>query len=189
MAARILKYADNPRPSAVEIQPLDNDEAVRGAIEARGRAWQEAYDDILAGSAIDQVTVDPGTDEIRAWRDRLPGADDPAVARCVRVRGRVRGYVFVRWGTTKAVVGPGEAGLKELYVHPDWWGGGLGTDLLGAAVGALPPTRDGLALETLAANDLGRGFYESRGFVADGRSELALAGDSHETVIYRRPVG
>lgn len=173
----------------MEICPLDSDEAVRGAIEARGRAWQAAYGDLLPDSALDRVTVDPGDEGVRTWRDRLPDADDAAVARGVRVRGRVRGYVFVRWGATKGFVGPDEAGIKELYVHPDWWGGGLGTGLLGAAVGALPPAVDGLALETLADNDLGRGFYESRGFVADDHGELALAGRSYETVIYRRSVG
>lgn len=172
----------------MEIRPLNNDEAVRGAIEARGRAWQEAYGDLLPDPALDRVTVDPGAEEVRTWRDRLPDTDDAAVARGVRVSGRVRGYVFVRRAGTKEFVGPDEAGLKELYVHPDWWGGGLGTGLLGAAVDALPPTVDGLALETLADNDLGRGFYESRGFVADGRDELDIAGDSYETVIYRRPV-
>jgi Acetyltransferase (GNAT) family. len=172
----------------VEIRPLENRETVRGAIESHGRGWQEAYADLLPESVLERVTVDPGREEIDRWVDRLPDADDPGVACGARVDGRVRGYIFVRWGETKPFVGVSEAGLKEVYVHPDWWGGGLGTRLLGTAVDALPPDIEALALEALAGNEVGRSFYESRGFSLDGHSEISIGGDAYDTVIYRRPV-
>lgn len=172
----------------MEIRPLENRETVRGAIESHGRGWQEAYADLLPESVLERVTVDPGREEIDRWVDRLPDANDPAVACGARVDGRVRGYIFVRWGETKPFVGVSEAGLKEVYVHPDWWGGGLGTRLLGTAVDALPPDIEALALEALAGNNVGRSFYESRGFSLDGHSEISIGGDAYETVIYRRPV-
>jgi len=172
----------------VKVRPLEGREAVRGAIESHGRGWQEAYTDLLPESVLERVTVDPGREEIARWVDRLPDADDPGVAYGAWVDGQVRGYIFVRWGETKSFVGGSEAGLKEVYVHPDWWGGGLGTRLLGTAVDALPPDIETLALEALAGNAVGRSFYESRGFGLDGYGEISIDGDAYETVIYRRPV-
>jgi len=172
----------------VEIRSLDDRASVRGAIEAHGRAWQEAYADILPAAVLEQVTVDPGAAALDDWLERLPDENGPGVAFGAAVSGAVRGYTFVRWGETKPFVGPAEAGLKELYVHPDWWGGGLGTELVGAAVDVLPPTVEALALEALADNELGRSFYESRGFLLQGRGEIEIGGDSYETVIYRLPL-
>jgi GNAT superfamily N-acetyltransferase len=172
----------------VEIRSLDGRDAVRGAIESHGRAWREAYAGVVSEAVLDRVTVDPGGEEIDAWLDRLPDEDDPGVAFGASVSGAVRGYIFVRWGETKPFVGSAEAGLKEVYVHPDWWGGGLGTELLGAAVDALPSDCEALALDALVDNDVGRSFYESRGFTLDGRSEIEIDGDAYETVIYRRPL-
>jgi GNAT superfamily N-acetyltransferase len=173
----------------VKLDGLDDREAVRGAIRAHGYGWREAYADVLPASVLDQVTVDPDPAAVDRWLDRLPDADDPGVAYGASVGGTVRGYIFARWGDTKPFVGPAEAGLKEVYVHPDWWGGGLGTELLGAAVDVLPPDVDALALEALADNEVGRSFYESRGFTPDARGEIDIGEDSYETVVYRRPVG
>jgi len=172
----------------MEIRSLDDRASVRGAVAAHGRAWQEAYAGVLPDEVLDRVTVDPEPAEVDNWLERLPDGDDPGVAYGADVSGEVRGYIFVRWASTKPFVGPAEAGLKEVYVHPDWWGGGLGTELVGAGVDALPPTVEALALEALADNELGRSFYESRGFALDGHSEIAIGEDSYETVIYRRPL-
>lgn len=174
---------------SVEIHALDTRKAVRDAIGAHGHAWREAYADILPGSVLDQVTVDPASDEVDDWLARLPDEDDLGVAYGATVDGAVRGYVFVRWENTKSFVGLGEAELKELYVHPDWWGGGLGTSLLGAAVDDLPTGVDGLALEVLADNDVGRSFYESRGFSPDDDREIEIGDDTYKTIIYRRETG
>lgn len=172
----------------MQVRVLDSSAAVRGAIRSHGRAWQEAYAGILPASVLDRVTVDPDESDIREWLDRLPGEDDPGVAYGASVDRTVRGYIYVRWGDTKPFVRAGEAGLKELYVHPEWWGAGLGTSLLGRAVDAVPSAVDGLALEALAGNEIGSSFYESRGFGRDGRGDIELAGTRHETVIYRRPL-
>ncbi len=172
----------------MRLHRLDTRAAVRGAIEAHGRAWRVAYADLLPASVLDRVTVEPDVATVEEWLDRLPGDDDPGEALGVTVDGSVRGYLFVRWGETKQFVGPDEAGLKELYVHPDWWGGGLGTSLLGRGVEQLPPAVETLVVEALAGNEVGQSFYESRGFRRDATDEIQIDGASYETVVYRRPV-
>lgn len=172
----------------MERRPLTDRETVRGAIRVHGEAWREAYDGLLPADVLQRVTVSPGPKTVDTWRERLPNEDDPGEAWALTINDSVRGYVYVRWANTKSFVGPDEAGLKEIYVHPDWWGAGLGTSLLGTAVSALPDDVEGVALDTLEGNKRGRAFYESRGFHADGRSEIEIGGQSYDTVVYRRSV-
>ena len=171
----------------MEIVSLNNHETVRDAIRAHGRAWQVAYAGLLPDDVLDEMTTEPDDDDIEQWLDRLPnGREDWGVAYGVAVDGTVRGYVFVRWAETKPSVRPDEAGLKEIYVHPDWWGEGLGTTLLDAALAEVPVDIVGISLEMLAENDIGRRFYESCGFEADDSDQIEIGGEAYEVAIYRR---
>jgi GNAT superfamily N-acetyltransferase len=158
--------------------------AVREAIRVHGRAWQEAYEELLPAEVLEAVTVDATSEDVDRWLERLPDGD--GVAWGAAVDDTVWGYIFLRWTGTKPFVRADEVGLKEIYVHPEWWGEGVGTTMLRWAVNTVSPDWNGLALETLAGNDRGRAFYESRGFTADGHDQIEIAGDAYETVVYRR---
>ena len=168
----------------MEIEPLDTRESVRGAIRAHGRAWQEAYDDHLPNEVLDGMTVEPTAEDVDEWLERFPA--EGGVTLGGAVDGTVRGYILVRWENTKEFVRPDEAGLKEIYVHPDWWGEGLGTALFEHACEHIPDNVEGIALEMFADNDVGRRFYESKGFAVSDSGTVDVAGDTYETVIYRR---
>ncbi|PSP28392.1 GNAT family N-acetyltransferase [Halobacteriales archaeon QH_2_65_14] len=168
----------------MKIEPLDTREAIRDAIRAHGHAWQEAYDDFLPEDVLDGMTTDPTAEDVDAWLDRLP--EEGGVTLGATVDGTARGYVLVRWTNTKPFVRPGEAGLKEIHVHPDWWGDGIGTALFEHACEHIPDDVAGIALEVFADNDVGRRFYESKGFAVSDSGTVDVAGDTYETVIYRR---
>lgn len=170
----------------MQIEPLDTREKVRDAIHVHGRGWQEAYDGLVPDDVLASLTVDPSPGDVERWLDRLP--EEGGVALGAVVDGTVRGYINLRWAETKPFVGPDEAGLKEIYVHPDWWGDGLGTALFEAGRDRLPDDVAGIALEMLADNDVGRQFYEARGFEVDDHGTYEIAGEPYETVIFRREV-
>lgn len=171
----------------MEIVPLENPDALRGAIQAHGCAWREAYDDLLPAAVLEGMTVEPSPSDVDQWRERLPdGPDDGGIAYGAEVEGAVRGYIHLRWENTKPFVREEEAGLKEIYIHPDYWDEGLGTQLLEAGIDALPARVDSLALEVLAANDLGRHFYEAKGFEVADHDQITIDAEPYETVIYRR---
>lgn len=125
------------------------------AVAAVARAsWHAAYDDVLGPEAVD-ATVDD-------WYD----PDD--------LREQVHDGVFLV-AEEDEVVGFAQGGpareperdafLPRLYVHPDRWGEGVGTALLGAvAERLLERGHERIRLEVFAENDVGRGFYESLGF-------------------------
>lgn len=166
----------------MEVRPIEDREDVREMTEAHGEAWRAAYEGIVPDEILAGMTVDPDEGELDRRYEHYAGHEGVLVA---EVEGLVRGYAFVRWGEdTKAFVGPDEAGLKEIYVHPDWWGEGIGTVLLEAGIDLLSGDVTALRLEVLADNEVGRRFYEARGFERTGTTETDLGETTLEAVIY-----
>lgn len=146
-------------------------------------AWREAYADLLPDEVIAQFGADPSDEQLREYADRL--AHDRDGIHLAESDGAPRGYSYVRWGEdTKSFVGENEAGLKEIYVEPDYWGEGIGTALLERGIDALPENVERLRLEMLDGNEVGHRFYAARGFDRTGSSEFEIAGETYPTAIY-----
>lgn len=175
----------------MEVRGIDDRSDVRELLVAHGRAWRAAYEGILPESVIDEVAVEPPAEaRVDANYDRLTGYGEGRVLVAADEEGTVRGYAVFRWPAdeTKDSVRSDEAELKELYVDPDWWGEGFGTELLDAGIERLPDHVESLALETLEGNDIGAGFYEDRGFEHDGTASFAVDGEAFPTRVYRKPL-
>jgi ribosomal protein S18 acetylase RimI-like enzyme len=175
----------------MEIRPLRGRPDARGVLGVNRAAWRAAYDDIVSDDLLTRLAEPPTADEVDRWVTQL-GASSEARRVLVADVGvgdpRIVGYVFVRWTDTKPFVAEDEAGLKELYVAPDQWRGGVGTALLDRGLAAVPDDRSAVALETLAENDRGRAFYETHGFERTGASSFDLDGETYPTVVYARPL-
>lgn len=179
----------NARPPDVHVRHPESDAELRAIVRVNRRAWLEAYDDVFPEPILETIAERPSDEELadrvgsmRENRDRLLVAVETDTE---ATRESVRGYAYVRWlpDETKDFVGADEAGLKELYVDPAHWSAGVGTALLEAAVD-LADDATALVLETLAGNDVGRRFYEARGFERRGTSTFEVAGEPYETVVY-----
>lgn len=146
-----------------------------------------AYADVLDDDAFLEMVDDPS--RVPDLRSRLvDAATAPSVVYLVAENDTgVVGFVQCLYGDHRpAHVDEGAAYLKSLYVRPGRWGEGIGSDLLAAATDRLPDCLERVQLGVLAANDVGRRFYEARGFekVGDGTFE---AGDvTYDTVVYAR---
>ena len=170
----------------MEIRTLDGPEDVRGAIRVNGRAWRAAYDDILPRDVLERISVDPADDDVRERYEQVRETTG-AFLLAVDDVDTVRGYASFRWGDdTKDFVGPDEAGLKEIYVDPDDWGRGIGTRLLEHGIDRLPAGVERLLLEAFADNDVGRAFYEARGFSAVDEGRVELADERYATTIFAK---
>lgn len=160
--------------------------AIRAAV---ARSWREGYDGVMDADRLAELTADPAEfypadrfeakldDDRLAFLVAVPaGAEDP------------RGIATANWGTgnTHEFVPEGAAEFRSAYVHPEYWGVGVGTALFEAGLAALPEGVGEVWVECLAANDRGIGFYRSLGFEAvDGRG-IDLYGEAHATRILRR---
>ena len=170
----------------MDIRPPETDTDVKELIRAHGLSWREAYDDILPEAVLTEMTVEPTPDDVERLSNEF-GSDDAAVFIAVG-GGTVRGFIDLRFGeeNTKSFVGPDEAGLKAIYVHPDWWGEGIGTALLEYGLDALPDHVATVRLEAFADNDVGARFYEARGFDRVETDDTEIAGETYPTAIYAR---
>lgn len=176
-------------PFRMELRPPETDADIAELIRAHGLSWREAYDDILPDAVLAEMTVDPTPEEVVQWREGLGGDGRTAVFVAV-VDGTVRGFVDVRWGeeNTKPFVGPDEAGVKAIYVHPEWWGEGIGTALLDRGLDTLPDRVETVRLEAFADNEIGARFYTARGFDRVDRIEREIAGKTYSLAVYAREV-
>jgi ribosomal protein S18 acetylase RimI-like enzyme len=77
-----------------------------------------------------------------------------------------------------------------IYIHPDYWRGGVGSALMTAALQRLAD--DGYSeavLWVFEANGRARGFYERFGWRPDGASAIFERGGGQAVEIrYRRPI-
>ncbi|QLK27394.1 GNAT family N-acetyltransferase [Natrinema zhouii] len=167
----------------MEIRRFEGEADARAVARVNALAWREAYDDLLPDELLANRDPDPPDERVREFADRL--RDDRSGVFVATADGAVRGYCYVRWGEeTKSFVGETEAGLKELYVEPDYWGNGLGTALLERGLERLPSHVDRVRLETLEGNDVAHRFYDARGFERTGSAAFEIGGELYPTAIY-----
>lgn len=137
-------------------------------------AWHDTYDDILGSDAVDT--------KLDEWYD--PGALRESIT-------DRRGVFFVAGedpvGFAQATPGDDVWHLGRIYVDPDRRGEGIGTALLDRVETALDErgvTRYELAV--LSENEIGIGFYESRGFERFDERTVELAGVETTEYWYRK---
>ena len=90
-------------------------------------------------------------------------------------------------GAVVGVLGVGRDELHALYVHPDWWGRGVGQALLERAHTLLAETCDEATLTVLVGNARARRFYERNGWrFVERVVEPHFGGEPTEVCKYRR---
>ena len=167
------------------------------------RSWQAAYRGLLPQPYLDALDPRVGRTE---WDSVLAATSWPTTGTLVLARRPHRGPGHHGGGgDTGDVVGfaalaptrdedddPGLVGeLQTLYLDPPSWHRGGGTQLLGAVERQL--TEAGFAMVAawvLETNTAARGFYEARGWQADGTSRPHDWGTFVVTdVRYRKALG
>jgi ribosomal protein S18 acetylase RimI-like enzyme len=167
----------------MEICHPEGREDIADLVRIHGLAWRAAYEDLLPEQILAEIPVDPSEEAVTNWTERVRADRERFLV--AQIDGAVRGYAYFQWGSeTKSFVGEHEAGLKEIYVHPEDWGEGIGTALLERGLDLLPERIEALKLEMLAGNEVGKGFYEARGFDEVGTSQFAVGSESYPTVVY-----
>jgi len=175
-------YADVLPDAVLAELGVPDDGALRERYEAAtgpGGCFLVAVDDAAVGE--DQRGDASGGDH-----DDGRAADEGSEAPTTAAAG-VIGFAAFVWapGGTKSFVGDDDVGLRAIYVHPERQGEGVGSALLAEGVERVPD-RERVVLETFAANDDARAFYEARGFERVGASSYEIEGESYETAVYAR---
>jgi ribosomal protein S18 acetylase RimI-like enzyme len=145
------------------------------------QAWQAAYGGFVTGQAIDEM--------LGEWYS------DDALERAITAEGVVylvaeEGGSAVGYASATESDDSGTAVLSSIYVAPDRWGEGVGTVLFEAVAGRLQARGlERVRATVLAENDVGRAFYDRRGFERVDARETELGGNSYDALVVERPLG
>lgn len=162
----------------VSIRPATPDDAAEIQRVAR-KSWHAAHDDIVGAEAVD--------DAIDEWYDPDHLADaatqDESTFPVAFADGDVVGFA-------QGVPGDdGPAWLARIYIVPDYWGEGVGTDLLDRVESWLRETdADRLRLAVMADNDVANAFYEKHGYEVIEEREEELFGATFEEYVREKTV-
>jgi ribosomal protein S18 acetylase RimI-like enzyme len=147
-------------------------------------AWHAAYGDFLPDDAIEETVAewyDPPS--LRDSIDRDDGGfviyetTDPEGGDTPE--SRVVG--FLQAGYRESV---GNVVLGRIYVLPDYWGEGVGSAMLERVVDDLRAAgRERISAVVLADNEVGRAFYDARGFAEVDRQTSTFGGIEREELI------
>jgi GNAT superfamily N-acetyltransferase len=163
----LVERADVPHVVAV----VDREGPHGAGTDADAGAGRAAASEPESGTGTCAGAGTPAGPGSRSERAGLPAAADG---------GRLVGY-------GGGGVEDGVGGLGALYVDPDWWGAGVGTRLLAAVTAALRERgADRVEARVLAANEVGRAFYEARGFEPVTEATTTLFGETVLEVTYAR---
>lgn len=172
---------------ALDVHELRSRAEAFDVLRVNAAAWRAAYG-FLPESALPPSEYRPDPGRVSEFYGNVQKRDAPVF---VATRGdEVVGFAELRWGSdeTDAFTIPDDAELKALYVHPDAWGEGIGSELIVASLFAVPPTYERLTLQTFRENLAARGFYEHRGFEHVGEAVIEIDGGEYPTVVYARVV-
>ena len=149
--------------------------------QVRVDGWRTAYRGLLPDALLDALVVTEERVDDLAHAIAEPGPY--AVVLVAEQAGVVVG--MARLGPSRDGLDPATtAELKALYVSPRAWSTGVGGQLLDAGFARLPHPQQ--VLWTLEGNTRARRFYERRGFVADGTTDVRDLGGPATEVRYRR---
>ena len=155
------------------------DAAALGAIHVR--TWQAAYEHVFGAERLAGMSPERRTEQWRRW---LAEGVDAWVFE--EEDGAVVGFVWV--GDSREAEGEGE--LFAIYVLPESWGSGAGSELMAVGRDALRAAYPTSILWVLEANPRARRFYEREGWELDGgRKEDELLGATVVEVRYRLKAG
>lgn len=142
------------------------------------RTWHEVYDSIL-GEDVVEDTVDEWYEEQRL-RESIAAGDSPMF---VAVDDEVVGFAQ----GVPSESGPADARLNRIYVLPDHWSEGIGSELLDRLFDTLREQgHDSIWLSVMADNDVGRSFYDEHGFDVDGKHVASIGGQEVEEIVLVR---
>lgn len=152
------------------------DDHIDELAQVHTRSWQVGYRGQLPDDLLDELDPARRADMWRRWVERDGG--DLQVLVALDDEGRVVG--FTASGPPRDDDVPPTCGeLYAIYVEPDRWSGGIGTELMAAATDALRAVGyDRAVLWMLESNERTRRFYELHGWEPDGRAKVEPWGDS-----------
>ena len=145
------------------------------------RAWKEAYSGVIPHDYLERLSLETKTEW---WRNALLAEETNVI---VAIKDdQIIGWIS--FGSSRDEDTVGAAEVYAIYILPDYWRRGIGSDLLKAA----EPSFGGfssIVLWVLAENKRALAFYRDHGFEPDGATKQIEVGGAHLREIRLRRLG
>ena len=149
-------------------------------------SWLEAYDGIIPEEKM-RSNINYPVDRLRKKK-----SDNKLIFLVAEVENKVVGTINFCWSENNThefiKTEENQAQLRSVYLHPDYWGNGVGTKLFKNGLEELPDKINEVKVESLKDNDIGTGFYSKQGFKKIEESKVELFGDKYNSVIQRMEI-
>lgn len=147
----------------ITIKAMETAEEIEGKSRVHYQTWREAYDEILPVEFQEQMTLDKCRFYSQKYPENTLIAFDDA---------KVVGFVSYGDFRDPATIA-GE--IFALYVLKDYYGKGIGQQLMQAAFAALDGYQE-IILWVLEDNKCAIAFYKKMGFIFDGEEKIVEFG-------------
>ncbi len=137
------------------IKNMETEEEIRGKAFVHWRSWHEAYPGLVRKDYLDRLTLEKCEELAFRWKDSILVAKDD---------GRVAGFLGYR---DRGEESPDTGEIFALYVLPEYYGTGLGLQLMEEGLKQLESYRE-VCLWVLKENPRAIRFYQKCGFVPTG---------------------
>lgn len=142
-------------------------------------AWKEAFKGILSSELLASLKVESFASN---WERILA---QPTRKNYIWLDENDKGVGFISFGTPKEKNEIAQYEIYGLYVHPKYWGQGIGFRLMTFAFDELNTINPyaKIVLWTMRKNQISRTFYTRFGFIENGKHRLATRnGESFEEI-------
>lgn len=165
--------------------PEDAAEIQSVAAASARTAYEPIVDDLTLVEAVESGAF---VADLHDWLAETRDTDQ--VVYLVAVDDGIVGFVQLQWGVygVNDYVGESEALLHSLYVTPDHWGNGIGSELLTAAIDRIPSNLTAVVLGVIDGNDRAFRFYDRHGFEKREESTYEVDGVAYPVDVYARPL-
>ena len=140
----------------LKVKKMETDDEIRGKAYVHWKAWHEAYPGLVDQGYLEDMTLEKCEKIAYSWPGNLIVAKD---------NGRVIG--FVGYGDCGNET-PNTGEIFALYVLPEYYGTGVGKQLMDAGLEQLKGYPQ-ICLWVLKENKRAIRFYEKCGFQPDGQ--------------------
>ncbi|HEL1640323.1 TPA: GNAT family N-acetyltransferase [Streptococcus suis] len=162
----------------MQIRPMQTEEEIKGKAYVHWKSWQEAYADLLPQDFLQKIYT---LERCQDWASRYPQNILVALG-----DEQVVGFACYGASSQEDLQEAGE--LYALYVLADYYGQGIGYQLMQAALGKLQSYKR-ISLWVLEGNMRAISFYEKVGFRFDGVSKTVKLGadcTEHRMILERK---
>jgi tRNA(Arg) A34 adenosine deaminase TadA/ribosomal protein S18 acetylase RimI-like enzyme len=139
---------------------------IKGIAHVHVKTWQHIYQDEIPANILKKIDVEKRMQEWKGWLSARKSVTYLALVNNIIVG-------FISWGKSRDIeASKQEAEIYAIYIDPDFWGQGIGRDLMSLALSDIEHENyQSVSLWVLKSNKRAQKFYNKQKFIKKHREK------------------